>query len=1472
VEARHRFGAQSQRASDGSGIGVRHSRSARDGSALGAHVLRSLGLLAIAIGVLLALSAAAVLAAPPAQFGGPSGSGAGEFSEPFGIAVDQQSADTYIADRNNDRVDKFGPAGEFLLAWGWGVADGTTAAPQTCTATCFGGEEVPFAGSGVGQFEAPAGIAVDNDPASSSRGDVYVLDLRNHRVQKFGPSGEFLLMLGGGVDQGPNHPGNLCTAAFIAGGDTCGPGASGSGPGEFVAFEHNAIAVDSSGSLYVGDENRVQRFAADGTLEAQISLPGVGFPNSLAVDSVGDLYLTSFSGLGVHKYDQAGNELGEPRDALGNPSAIAVGPAPTDQLFVNDEGEGEEHHHLLAYDSSGVQISSFDPVTGFGKGAENGLAFATSGSAALLYALGQQSVRTISPPPPGPLVISQSAGEIQPTTATLGAILNAEGAATGYRFEYGTSASYGETTPSAPPLEPVDEVQTVTLKATSGSYLLSFRGESTVEIPFDAEASEVQADLEAVSTIGAGNVSASGPSEGPYAIEFVAALGAAEQPLFEARPGSLKETTEVEGEERTKPGAASVATTRPGAGFFTDRPVSASITGLAPGTTYHYRVTATNSDGTVEGPDQTFTTPTPVSIDSLSATGVSATSATLEAQLNPHGLESEYRFEYDTVPYAQGEGPHGVSVPAPEGRTGSGLVDVIRSAPAQGLLPGTVYYYRVVAHNPLGGAESEARQFKTQVAGTSLLPDGRAWELVSPPNKHGSPLEPITEEGGDIQASADGGRLAYVSKGPVGAEPPGVRAPHANQLIASRGSGGWASQDITTPYESIAVLYAGEPSEYRLFSQDLSVGVVEPQGSTPLSPQTSERSPYLRSDFVGSGFCTDACFSPLVTACPELTQICRPAVQAAANVPPGTKFGGTEEPPVGSGKYVKGSGVEFIAASPDLARIVVTSPEDLTPGYEGLGRHNLYELSGGSLRPISILPDEEDTGASLGSGTGLSKRGAISTEANRVAFTAEGHLYLRDLDLGKTVQLDASQGGSGPAGHTVFQGANRDGSRVFFTDDARLTGNSTARPEQPDLYMCQITVVSGEPVCALVDLTVSLNHGEAADVAGPNPGEGRVSAVDASGTNVFFAASGVLTTAPNGRGEHAVPGNCGKQAKAPCNLYVVNAISHQVRLVAVLTGADAADWGSGGGREIAGLTSRVSPDGRYFAFMSQSSLTGYDNHDARSGELDEEVFLFDADSGALSCVSCNPTGARPLGVLDPEAFPGLLVDHPGSWHGHWLAASIPGWTATSLVGQNAQFQSRYLDDSGRLFFTSSDALVPQDSNGVMDVYEYEPPGLGSCTVQSRTYGQASGGCVDLISSGTSSEESAFLDASESGDDVFFLTASKLVQQDVDSAADVYDARVGGSSAEPATAVECTGDACQQPASPPAHPTPGTVLLNGPGNVIQCPKGKVKQKGKCVKKHKAGKPKQKDQKKHKHSHKKNKGKKQSQANSKRGGQK
>jgi hypothetical protein len=1049
--------------------------------------------------------------------------------------------------------------------------------------------------------------------------------------------------------------------------------------------ETGGIAVDGSGDVFVGDVNRVEEFTQGGVYVGQIAISGAGAVKALAVDAGGDVYVQASELVGVHEYEASGAEVGAPRDATGSfvyfaRDFLALGSF--GELFVAESSEGSVAH-IREYDSSGGEVASFDRVTAGAEKDDRGIAF--NQVAGALDVLDRGRVRVVGVPAAGPLIVSTSGEEVQPTSVAVDGLVNPEGHETTYHVEYGTTAAYGSSTTPA-------------------------------------------------------------------------TLGGSE---------------------------------------FEDEPVSVPLGGLQPNTTYHFRVVASNSAGTAFGEDETFATLPPASIDSESVSGVTATGATLAGQINPLGRDTSYRFEYGTSM------AYGTSVPVPDGDIGSGTSDVSVSALVEGLSPSVTYHYRVVASNVLGVADGPDRVFVTQGGEAPVLPDGRAWEMVSPPEKRGWALLGIGGAGGVgalVQAAADGSAVTYAAAGPIEAEPKGNRNLALSQVFSSRAAGGWSSLDIATPHETV-VGGIFQPSEYLAFSSDLSVGLVEPQGDTPLSPRAMEHTPYRREP--------GGEYTPLVDA---------------GNVPPGTKFGQLEE----SGNINAGAAT-FQGASRDLGHIVVASSPPLTEGIAvpaSQGQRNLFEWVGGSLRLVSVLPNgkavTEEGEATARLGRYPSVRHAVSDDGSRVVWEDhEGEfqrsLYVRDVVRGETVRLDVVEAGARGAGESetpAFVDANSDGSKVFFMDSVRLTRDSTAGR---NLYMCALVEVAGKLACHLKDLTVDHNAGEAVDVQGTAIGTGE------DGRYVYFAARGVLAAG-------ATPGNCEPGGAGACNLYVYDTVRGEAKLVAQLSSGDHPDWQAYNGAFLEFLTAGVSPDGRYLAFMSERSLTGYDNRDARSGQPDVEVFLYDAGTGRLVCASCNPSGARPAGVYDSGIFPGLLADRRGNWEERWLAGSIPGWTNVSPTSPTS-YRSRYLSDSGRLFFDSADSLVPGDANGTGDVYEYEPPrGEGTpasdmCTGGSPRYSPVSGGCVGLISAGTSRDESAFVDASESGDSVFFLTSSRLVPQDLDGSFDVYDARVctPGSPclATPAAgSPPCvTADSCRTaPSSQPGvFGAPASATFSGAGN-------------------------------------------------------
>jgi DNA-binding beta-propeller fold protein YncE len=821
--------------------------------------------------------------------------------------------------------------------------------------------------------------------------------------------------------------------------------------------------------------------------------------------------------------------------------------------------------------------------------------------------------------------------------------------------------------------------------------------------------------------------------------------------------------------------------------------VTAQLKDLTPLAMYHYRLKASNANGPNVGQDRTFVAPEPVTLSEEAVSDVSSESALFSVQVDPGGADTTYQFEY---------GPsesYGESVPVPAGDLGSGTSSEPVSIRVEGLLGQTVYHVRVVAINLFGAVYGRDETFTTQGGGGAFaLPDGREWELVSPPNKEGALIDSIGGGLGArplIEASAAGGAFSYGASAPLGESPSGNPAPFGTtEVLAKRGADGWSSADIAVPQQA-----AGEDvgTEYTFFSPDLSQAIVEPSGMALLSPEATEETPYVRENGSGS-------YLPLVTA---------------SNVPPGTKFGPF-------GRESDTSAPDVLAVTPDFSHFIISSHDALTShAVPSIG--NLYEWSGGRLQLVSVLSDGTAVKfAELGGFRDHDARNALSSDGSRVFFTTEAGgetsaLYMRDTVTNQTVQVSAPASGvslpPGAGERAKFEIASADGSEAFFVDEEPLTpdsklSGSAVRGSPDDLYVCQIVEEAGEPKCDLTDLTVDQNPGEAAEV------QGQVAGASEDGSVVYFVAKGVL----------AAGGEAGQD-----NLYVVSKTGSSwssPRLIAVLSEEDDRDWAQTpayDNGELELLTARVSPNGRYLAFMSERSLTGYDNRDANSGQPDEEVFLYDEATSQLRCVSCDPTGARPTGVFERERG-GLLVDEPGAWERRWFAANIPGWTEAKQP--TAYYQSRVLSNEGRMFFDSPDALVPQDTDGREDVYEYEPVGVGGlsgCAPATQTYVASMGGCVSLISSGTSSEESAFLDASETGDDVFFLTAARLVPQDIDSSFDVYDAHVCSAGVPcvntPVSPPPCaSGDGCK--AAPSLQPAifgaPSSATFSGTGNVTQ----------------------------------------------------
>ena len=418
---------------------------------------------------------------------------------------------------------------------------------------------------------------------------------------------------------------------------------------------------------------------------------------------------------------------------------------------------------------------------------------------------------------------------------------------------------------------------------------------------------------------------------------------------------------------------------------------------------------------------------------------VGASEAKLGALVSPGGIQTSYRFEYDTREYKQGEAPHGQSTPVPEGSVGEGVGSHAVWASASGLAPGTTYHYRVVASNELapGGVAGPDQTFTTpsaeqaacpneQLRGgfSGKLPDCRAYELVTPPVKSSSQFDGEASMAYASKAAADGEALTLTVQDPRPGAPTGGEA-----YVARRGAGGWTAEDIM-PLES----YDG-------------VACVNYQVPYAFSEQVTK-------DVIRAGGGSRATSSENVHEDPES---CNPeGRQVVSGEPVGYENLLVRENATGTYQLVNvlppgvtPADAHFQAASADASHVVFTETSPLAQGAS-YGVENLYEWDEGAVRLVSVLPDGTAVPGSLpgeerhvpGSANQLRyDEGVVSSDGSHVLFTYGGTLYDR-IEGQRTVEVDEKQGGPGPGGGGSFKVASADGSKVFSS----MTASSRKAP------------------------------------------------------------------------------------------------------------------------------------------------------------------------------------------------------------------------------------------------------------------------------------------------------------------------------------------------------------------------------------------------------------------------------------------
>jgi WD40-like Beta Propeller Repeat len=467
----------------------------------------------------------------------------------------------------------------------------------------------------------------------------------------------------------------------------------------------------------------------------------------------------------------------------------------------------------------------------------------------------------------------------------------------------------------------------------------------------------------------------------------------------------------------------------------------------------------------------------------------------------------------------------------------------------------------------------------------------------------------------------------------------------------------------------------------------------------------------------------------------------------------------------------------FAGASSDFSHVLFEANESLVPGAPVGGVENLYESFGGQVRLVGLLPDGAiaESGSTPGAGVSV-----FYTSVNFRSSHNAAHAISQD---GSHVlfQAAADAGGPDPPQNGLLELFDRANGAATIEVSAPAPGATPANPTpEPSQFWAASPDGSQVFFTSSAELTTQSNTGSGnagqdlyryrlgaglsdltVDPVDAN-GAGVIGVVGASddGSYVYFVATGRL----NGRGVAGEP-----------NLYVWHENAEggtTTAFIATLSGADSGNWTNIPGE----LESYLTPDGRHLAFTSVNPLTGYDNRSA-TGEKDAEVYEYSADAGELVCGSCDPNNARPTGA----AFIGARLGEP---------ISTPFHQPRSLS-----------DDGARLFFSSPDPLVAGAATASAKIFEF------------------SAGAVHLISSGANGTDDLFLDASTTGDDVFFATRDRLVRGDQDNYVDVYDARVDGGLPTPATIAPCVGSACQgAPNTPPGIELPISASFSGPADL------------------------------------------------------
>jgi hypothetical protein len=724
--------------------------------------------------------------------------------------------------------------------------------------------------------------------------------------------------------------------------------------------------------------------------------------------------------------------------------------------------------------------------------------------------------------------------------------------------------------------------------------------------------------------------------------------------------------------------------------------------------------------------------------------------------------------------------------------------------------------------------------------GSVQLPDCRAYELVTPVSKNGWSVG---------FRHANGQRMIISTLGSFGG---GDQVRLENVFDIERTSQGWRTSPLVEPPRLINTSTGNPVAE----NEDLTGGLFEEQSATPVSG--AERNLYTWTLPNGSPTEIGPAFSQTalmhVRPGEEGFISAQPSVsgehvlfgidsQGANGITdmlwPGDSTVGNNEGLLGFWSLYEYSGVNNLEpklvgvsnigpfVSNREARLISQCGTSLGFPLESIFSNvsdrlqEAYNAISSAGEPSRVFftaaaateGKNDDTCNEAGEGTGPRVDELyVRVNASETVAISEPSFAVPGRECTGICQEDENEEGVHRRSPGIFQGASKDGSKVFFLTDQPLVDGD--HDNGTDLYEAEIGDEAGhQAVTRLVQVSHDSNMGEAAEVQG-------VARISEDGSHVYFVARGVLTSEANPVGDVAEAG--------ADNLYVYDTQTRQMAFIgdlcsdAGLSGTradtqcpadlnslspehlghnDLSDWQPEDVRPV-----DATPDGRFVVFTSSAELTSGDTSTV------PQVFEYNAEAKTLVRVSIGQNGFNDNGNVTAQEDSASIV--------------YPMYAPS----QNAAPQLTSISDDGStVVFQSADALVPGVLEGSTNVYEYK------------------NGFVWLISDGQDRSidwhgrpSTLLLGMDGSAQNIFFTTADQLVALDGDTQEDIYDARVDGGFPSPAARATCEGDGCQGTLSPmplfpllgsTAQPAGENTTENDTENTVQKTGSKTKKKTK-----------------------------------------